>query len=421
MKTIGFITEYNPFHNGHLYHMQKAREITGGNSIICVMNGNFMQRGRPAITDKWSRTKMALSHGVDLVLELPLVYGIRSAEYFARGAVLTLASTGIVDSLVFGSESGNIDILKKISRILIKEPVYFQNLLKKYLKEGISFPAAREKALLNYYYFSEPESNLDEIEKSINTPNNILGIEYLKILYENNIDIKPLTIKRKGEHYHSTKATGNFLSASAIRNLIYNSHNFSKIRKALPPSSHKYLEEDIKKGKIPICRNHLGIMILAKLRQQNVDSLQKYTTADSGLEKRINEFAYSSGSLTKLVEKIKTKAYTQTRIERLLLHILFDLTKKEFELIDKKGLQYLRILGFNQNGEKLLAKIKKKSSLPLITQPADYLNTPRINSQDPLIKMLSFDLIASDIYTLLYKKPEKRKGHLDFYRPVIKM
>ncbi len=421
MNTIGIITEYNPFHNGHLYHLQKAKEITGYDKIICVMNGNFMQRGMPAVTDKWSRTKMALNNGVDLVLELPLVYGIRSAEYFARGSILTLASTGIIDAVVFGSEAGNIQYLKKIASILLAEPEYFQNLLKKYLNNGLSFPAAREKALYNYYKLSRPVK-LKEFKKIINAPNNILAIEYLKALQKYNIKIKPYTVKRKGADYHSLATGSEIASASAIRKSIYNQHNnFNKIKNMLPAQAYKYLVEDFNSNKIPVQKDYLGAIILNKLRQLPLESLKQYTTPASGLEMRINEFAYLSGSLTELIDNIKTKNFTWSRIQRLLLHILFELTLESFNYIDKHGLQYLRILGFTETGEKLLADIKEKSSLPLITQPADYLTAADRDSEDPLIKMLSYDLLASDIYTLLYKDPRQRKGHLDFYNPVIKI
>jgi len=189
----------------------------------------------------------------------------------------------------------------------------------------------------------------------------------------------------------------------------------------LPAQSYKYLVEDYNNGKIPVQKHYMGVIILNKLRQLPLQSLKKYTSPGSGLEMRVNEFAYLSGSLTELIDNIKTKAFTWTRIQRLLLHILFELTLESFNYIDKHGLQYLRILGFTKTGEKLLANIKEKSSLPLITQPADYLTAANRDSEDPLIKMISYDLLASDIYTLLYKNPHNRKGHLDFYNPVIKI
>lgn len=426
MKTTGIITEYNPFHNGHLYHLQKTKKITPNNYIICLMNGNFMQRGMPAVTDKWSRTKMALENGVDLVLELPLVYGIRSAEYFAEGSILTLASTGIVDSIVFGSEVGNIKSLTSIASILADEPEDFKEFLQKYVNSGLSFPAAREKALLDYYKFhyngNNNFANIDDIKDIINNPNNILGIEYIKALQKHNLNIKPYTIKRKGAAYHSSSINNKVISASAIRKLIYSvKDNKQQIKNSVPGESWKYLEQDFCEGKIPLVTDHLGAIILNKLRQLSVKELSNYTTSGSGLERRIDEFAYLSGSLPELIDSIKTKAYTWTRIQRLLLHILFSLTKSDFRQIDKNGLQYLRILGFTRKGENMLAKIKKKSPLPLISQPADYLTAVDRNSEDPLIKMLSYDLLATDIYTLLYKNPEKRQGHLDFYTPVIKI
>ncbi|MFW5988554.1 MAG: nucleotidyltransferase [bacterium] len=424
MSILGIITEYNPFHNGHLYHLQQSKKITGAEAVICIMNGNFVQRGRPAVTDKWSRTKMALANGVDLVIELPLIYGIRSAEYFAEGAVRLLGETNIVDNLVFGSEIGEIDPLAYLAEIFLDEPESYQKHLKKNLGKGFSFPEAREKALFAYLdSCGNINLKLDNalIQKVISEPNNILGIEYLKALKRYNIEITPLTIRRSHKNYHSQEVKSNLASATAIRKKIYNNKvNFSEIKYTIPSATMKILERDMNEGKIPIKREYLGILVLSSLRQMTSEQLTDFAEIDEGLANRMIDAAYKTGSLNQLISAVKTRAFTWTRVQRNLLHILFKLKSSQFKKTDY-GPGYFRVLGFTKNGEKLLTSIKRHSTLPIITQPAGYLKSKKQKSKDFLKRQLSFDILASDLYSLLYKEPEKRGGHLDFYNPVIKI
>ncbi len=422
MKITGIITEYNPFHNGHLYHLNRSKNLNKNQGIICVMNGNFMQRGQPAVTDKWSRTKMALENGVDLVIELPLIYGIRSAEYFASGAIKTLAATGVVSSIVFGSETGKIEPLKQIAEILIKEPNSYSKKLKENLNKGDSFPVAREKALI---YYLDHSSGINKINKSdiINTisqPNNILGIEYLKTILKLNLPVKSFTIKRTHKNYHSKKATHKLASATAIRELIYQ-NKIKEIKNLIPDNCYNIIESDFNTGKIPIKKQFLGNMILSKLRQLSPDNLKKYAEINNGLENRIISASHKSGNLEKLISSIKTKNYTRTRIQRNLLHILFSLKNYDLKKMDSSGIKYLRVLGFNTRGEKILSRINSRSSRPIITQPADFLKSINCKSNNPLIKQLSYDILASDVYTLLYSQRNQRNGQQDFLRPVIKV
>ncbi len=419
MTILGIITEYNPFHNGHLYHLKEAKEISGAEAAVCLMNGNFVQRGRPALVDKWVRTKMAIENGVDLIIELPLIYGIRSAEYFAQGSIQTLNATGIIDKLVFGSEAGKIEPLKIIARILLDEPSFFKKCLKDYLSDGLSFPAARELALLDYLDRYENTSTLKEVASVFQEPNNILGIEYIKAIYSTKSDIIPLTIKRTGSNYHEKELLGDVASATAIRKKIYQ-EDFNMVKKAVPASCWKILENTFKQGKGPVDKNNLGIMILNKLRQLSFDELKDFAEIENGLGNRIIEAAHNSGNLNQLIDNIKTRAFTWTRIQRNLLHILFNIKEKDFQSLDYHGPKYLRILGFNKKGEELLARIKANSPLPMITQPADYLNEVNIDSNEPLIKSLSHDIQATDIYSLLFPEPRKRRGHLDFTTPIIR-
>ncbi|MDI3546476.1 MAG: hypothetical protein PWR10_128 [Halanaerobiales bacterium] len=425
MNISGIITEYNPFHNGHLYHLQKVKERCENNAIICIMNGNFVQRGQPALLDKWARTRMAIENGVDLVIELPLVYGIRSAEYFALGAVQLLNATGVVDSLVFGSELGRIEPLKILAGILNEEKPYFQKRLRTYLNNGFPYPVAREKALHDYINRNPERFRLDddEIERAMAQPNNILGIEYIKAIYQLNSRIKPVTIKRIKSDYHSRELSGEIASATAIRERIDSGTNklttLPDLKKFMPEASWRILKEEFQEGKAPVRENYLGIIILAKLRQMKTSELKEFAEIDNGLENRIMEAAHHTGTFYQLVDQIKTKAFTWTRIQRNLLHILFGLDAAEFRLLDENGPQYLRVLGFNKRGEKILARIMEKSSLPVIIQPADFLNSIDLKNKDPLIKSLSYDILASDLYSLLYPAPEKRVGHQDFTTPLI--
>ena len=412
LKITGIITEYNPFHYGHLYHYEKSKKITNSDAAICIMNGNFTQRGLPAITDKWSRAKMALEAGVDIIFELPLVYGIRSANYFAKGSVKLLAETNLVSNFVFGSESGKIKPLMKIAQFLNKNDNNFNQEIQDLIRAGHSYPVAREKALNKFF---KDEKVISEIK----SPNNILGIEYIRAVLENNLDLNPLTIKRTSNNYHSNEINGEFASGSALRKLIIK-NKIEKLKKLVPESSFEILKNELINGKIPVNKNNLTFPILTKLRMSSPKELKKYAEIINGLENRFYNSALESGNYNQLIEKINTKSITQNRIQRNLLHILFGLTEKEFNKIDTNGPAYLRVLAFNKNGEKILSKLKEKSNLPIITQISNYLNDVDLASENPVIKQLSYEILADDIYSLLYKNPKYRKGRQDFYQKIIK-
>jgi predicted nucleotidyltransferase len=229
MKVVGLITEYNPFHNGHKYHIEEARRITGADYVVAVMSGDFVQRGVPAIIDKYSRTRMALNNGVDLVLELPVCYATGSAEYFAHGAVAVLNALGVVDYLCFGSEAGEIELLQKATELIYSAPASFDDLLKAYLKEGLNYPAARQKALEAVTGSLSPDNNRPDdnnaLIKVFTEPNNILGIEYLKAIHDLSASMQPVTIRREVAHYHEATLTridtpSVISSATAIRSTI---------------------------------------------------------------------------------------------------------------------------------------------------------------------------------------------------------
>ena len=289
MKVVGLITEYNPFHNGHKYHIQKAKEITNADFVVVVMSGNFVQRGTPAILDKYTRTKMALMMGADIVFELPISFACASAEFFAYGAIAVLERLGFVDYLCFGSEAGSLELLEPVADILQTEPIEYKNLLNQYLKKGHSFPTARANALKDYislfdttqlYNYTKTQiveysetikklKNLStkELEQFLSSSNNILGIEYLKALKQQNSKIIPFTIKREGSAYTDTNLASNhtYSSATAIRNLLEKENNFSFLENTMPKEVLSLIEPLYKKT-FPICENDFSTLLYYKLR-----------------------------------------------------------------------------------------------------------------------------------------------------------
>ncbi|HLV10645.1 MAG TPA: nucleotidyltransferase [Halanaerobiales bacterium] len=420
MKVLGIITEYNPFHYGHLYHLQEAKKISKANYTICIMNGNFVQRGRPAFINKWTRTMMALKNGVDLIIELPLIYGIRSAEYFADGSIQLLNATGLVSDFVFGSETGEIEILKEIAKILNEKNQYFNKRLKIQINKGYPYPAAREKALIDYLSTNNFDFKNEKVFNIIRQPNNILGIEYIKALLKSNSTITAHTIKRKGSTYHSLKTARSIASATAIRKYI-TENGLNSAEKLLPLNTMELLKREFSEGRTPIKEELLDSVILAKLRAMPTGELQNYAEINDSLENRIIQAAHIAGSLKTITDKIMTKAFTRTRIQRNLLHILFDLKEKDFAKYDQEGPQYIRVLGVNKKGIKLLSELSENSSLPVIIKVSNYLRNKDIESRNLIEKSLSYDLLASDIYSLLYPDRKQRMGNNDYSIPLIKI
>lgn len=418
MKVLGLVVEYNPFHNGHAYHLAKAKELSGADYVVCVMSGNFIQRGEPAIVNKWARAKMALLSGVDLVIELPVVYAAASAEYFSYAAVKLLDSLGFVDFLCFGSEHGDITELNRIAALLLEEPSGYKEALRRLIATGISYPAAREKALIDY--FSSEAGFSSVIKDIIGSSNNILGIEYLKALKRLNSNIIPLTVRRVANSYNSPELTGCISSATSIRKHI-NASPLSlsedpKLSTALPDASRTILEEEFQNGRGPVYPKAFEELILYTLRSCSKATLASMPYISEGIENRIKAAADNSGSLDKLVEAISTKRYTRTRVQRILFNSLLAVTSEEFEDFNKYGgPQYIRIFGFNAKGRKLLSEAKKKASLPVIMKTADYRT-----SCNPLLKrMLELETKATDIYVLGYNNPLFRKAGQEFTQNVV--
>lgn len=428
MSATALIVEYNPFHNGHQYHLDQSKKITQNDELIVIMSGNFTQRGDAALLDKWARTKQALSCGADLVLELPLIYNIRSAEYFAYYSVLSLVKSNIVDSIVFGSETGEIKILNALAGALVNESSEFKKELQSHLKNGSDFPTARRKALLSSYHNYTELQNFDKktIEKVLKTPNNILGIEYLKSLLKLKSSINAYTLKRIGTDYHSQNVNENYASASLIRNLI-NSKPISEAltiaKELMPVNSWEILNNEIQKGRFVKKDSRTKIIsnIVDQLRRYNAEDLKTYKGIKNGLENRIIDKAAAAFESDTFLESLKSKNLTESRIKRKLLQIYFNLNAKKINLVEKNAPHYLRVLGIKKEKEYLLSRLQQKSAVEIIINPAEKINNLNLDSKDPLDLSLSFDLLASDLYALLYQNPKQSKSRRDFQQRFLKI
>ena len=397
-KVLGIIAEYNPFHNGHLLHLNKSKEETGAEYSICIMSGNFVQRGNTSIVNKWVKTEMALNSGIDLVLELPTVYSISSAENFAEGAIKLLNSLKIVDTVSFGSENSDIDILNRISGILYEEPKQYVEFLNEELKKGLSFPKARENAILLYL-------NDQKYSNILNQPNNTLAIEYLKALKKYKSHIMPIAIKREKAFYNSNCIVDEYASATAIRNMIVN-NQFNDIRKVMPRLAYDLLMQEIENNQYVIDISKFEKEILYSIRRLSTADLKKFPEVNEGLENAIKNAANSCNTLAELINIIKSKRYTQTRIQRILLYILLGISKSDIKL-SKNTMPYIRVLGMNENGKKILSSLSSNANV--ITSVKSFENSC---TDSNLLRMLEIDKFATDVYTLAYQSDSK--ANLDY-------
>ncbi len=393
-NVVAIIGEYNPFHNGHAYHIQKTKELTNADFVIAIISGSFVQRGNVSLIDKWSKADMALLNGVDLVIELPTVYSISSAENFAEGAIKILNSLKIVDTLSFGSEFCDLEVLEKIADVLIQEPPEFKTLLEHELSKGVSFPKARENALLMY---------LNDIRKYANilsSPNNILAIEYLKALKRTKSKMKPLAVQRVNVGYNELETKNNFASATAIRKKIID-NTPAGISKLMPPTSYKILYNSIKKGHYVKDISSFEKEITYSLRRMYTDEIADLPDVTEGLENSIQDAADSCNTLSEFMNIVKSKRYTSTRIQRILLYALLGITKDDMKASHKIQ-PYVRILGMNEKGKKLLSEISRSNpKLNVITSVKKFMDSKP--NQD-LENMLNIDINATNIYTLGYEK-----------------
>ena len=405
MKICAIVAEYNPFHNGHKYQIEEIKRKTDADIIIAIMSGNFIERGLPASFDKWARAKMAIENGIDIVIELPTLYATASAEYFAHGAVSTLDKLNCVDYIAFGVKNEFEELFNKISNVLTYEPDEYKEELTKELNTGLSFPAARSKALQKYF---KNEYNPDLVEEIMQDSNNILAIEYLKALNRNHSTISPIFIKRTGTDYNSLEINNGICSSTAIRNILKND-DLKTLDEVMPENALKILKEEIDYGKIPMQLENFEKEIMFSLRKISSEDLAKIADVGEGLENVIKKSILSSYDIETLIENIKSKRYTRTRVQRILLHVLLNINEdllKEY----RDDPQYARILGVSKNGKNLLSQVTNASSIPIITSVTKFIN----DANDKQKKLLQLDIEATNIYTLGYQVSNNKKYNLDY-------
>ena len=379
MKIVGLIAEYNPFHNGHQYHIEKAKEITGADAVIVVMSGNFVQRGAPAIMPKHLRAEMALRAGASLVIELPVCYATGTAEQFAYGGVSILNSLGCVDAICFGSECGDINVLNELAKVLCNEPAEYKDSLQKHLRSGLSFPLARQKAIEEVY----PSQGFSNI---LEQPNNILGIEYLKALYRLNSNIKPYTIQRVSSQYHDVDLQEEFSSATALRQVI-GENSIPGLVGQIPNDNISLFQNNYQK-RYPIFTNDFSLLLKYRLLNETKSSLSQYADVSQELANRICNQLNNYVSFEQFCELLKTKEMTYSRISRALIHILLGIKKTDYT-----DIQHARVLGFRKDDADVLTVIKNASAIPLLTKL-----TATKDSSDSAVHMLNQDIYSSNLY-----------------------
>lgn len=406
MKVAGIIVEYNPLHYGHLLHLQRTREKTECDAIVAVMSGGFTQRGEPAIFSKWARTEMALHAGCDLVIELPSAYTVQPAEWFAYGAVSLLEATGLVDSLVFGSESGSLSPLKALADLLTNESPELRLLIQNHLKEGISYPAALGQAVASLYSIPDQATSL------LDQPNNTLGLQYMIALNRLNSSILPETIQREQSQYHDLQPTHEQIaSATAVRRLL-----FSDVQQAtpyLPASTMSIIEREIAAGRGPVKLDQLWQSLFQQITTHSPQQLAQYYDMSEGLEYRFKKIlpTLQNYSITDLMTALKTKRYTYTRLQRLIAHLLLGHTKSVLSIEQlEQGPGYIRVLGFTDTGRELLRQMKKTASLPVITKPTD---TDHIH--------MELDIRASAIQASCFAVQQSSTLYSDYRRSPIRI
>ena len=373
----GIVAEFNPFHNGHKYLIDTIKN-NGENTITVVMSESFVQRGECACMSPNFRTRMALQCGADLVLSLPVPYATASAERFALGGLSVLGGLGCVDALAFGSECDNADLLKKCADILISDELSVA--IEKYLDEGISFPVARQKAV--------EEISGKEIADVLSSPNNILGVEYIKAINKLGLNMDITPVLRKGVAHDSEEARGEFCSASAIREMLEKKEAFDSF---LPDEALRILNEEIKNQKAPASYSKLETAIIYKLRSMKPEDFRELPDVSEGLEYRIAEAVKTSSYLEEILEKIKTKRYTHSRIRRIIICALLGIKKEDVS----SPVPFIRVLGFNGDGAKILKKAKETATLPIVTKSSE------INALDETAKrVFELECFARDMLSL---------------------
>ena len=451
-NVLGIIAEYNPFHNGHLYHLTESKRKCNAKYAVAIISGNFTQRGDASIVNKFEKAKMAIENGIDMVIELPTLYSISSAENFADGAIKILNELNFITHISFGSESGNINQLNNIASILTDEPEEFSKLLKEELRKGSSFPVARQNAIEKFLNLT----NKNEFSKLLNSPNNILAIEYLKALKKTKSNITPITIERKNVDYYSENIVESFASSTKIRKEISENLNMHTnimdmnnmdvnmdmfLNSCMPKKSYDIIKENIEKGNCIQGLKCFEDMIFYKLRSMQINEIKELPDVCEGLENVIKKASNETNSLEDLINKCKSKRYTRTRIQRILIYALLGITRQDMEMSENVN-PYIRVLAVNKNGRELLSIINKtivnKANVKTdinninINKPNDNTDNKiniketniitslkkfeSTNEDKALKRMMEIDKLATDIYTI--KQGSGYFGGLDYTMPI---
>lgn len=410
MNICGIVAEYNPFHNGHLHHIQEARKLTDAEYIIVIMSGNFMQRGTPALMDKYTRAKAALSCGADLVLELPSVYATGSAEYFALGSVSLLDKLGVVTHMCFGSECGDICLLSKAAQIIFREPQNYQKSLLSHIRSGKTYPAARSAALL------EVSPELSSSISFLSSPNNILGVEYIKSLLRLNSPIIPITLTRSGSDYHDKRLGIHQSSATALRQALQSHIPLQELRHQMPQEAYTITEQYLQTTS-PMFINDFSEILYYKLLSEKEQGFTEYLDVSQALSDRICNNLYKFDGIDAFCQLLKTKEITYSRISRCLFHILLNIKKEHLQqCIDKLNLTpYAKILGFRKDSTPLLKEIDNHTSIPLLSKLAD---ANRILTPEAYA-LCQKEVLINDIYSCIRASKNKVPMINEFSTPIV--
>ncbi|HKI51724.1 MAG TPA: nucleotidyltransferase [Geothermobacteraceae bacterium] len=413
MRTVGLITEYNPFHNGHLHHLRQSKRLADAEVAVAVMSGHFLQRGEPALVDKWTRTRMALAAGVDVVVELPFPWACNSAPQFADGAVAVLEALGGIDALCFGSESGELESLQGCARVLQEQDTLIATRTAEQLKTGTTYPAAREQVVR--------EIAGDQVDAGLlATPNNILGIEYFRALERTASGIQPLTLPRIGAGFHDLEGFGEIASATGIRRMLAAGEGVGEY---LPEPCGTLLADALVSGESLDSEILHRLLVAAILR--DAEQLATIYQVDNGLENRLIEAALASRDFDELVDKVKSRQLTRTRIQRILTYVLLGIQRDEMQQALAVGPRYLHLLGCSERGQRYLAASRKWRSLPLIQNFSRVRSTlkrhygPETTAYLKAIAQLKFQEHATLSYQLLLQRASAANRNADYFTDLI--
>ena len=399
MKICAIICEYNPLHYGHLYHIQKARELSGCDAIMCIQAGNFTQRGEPAITNKFVRARMALEASADIVVQIPTAYCCSSAEIFALAGVKIANSFDNVTHLAFGCETENYELLKEIAKFFANEPKEYREKLKKFLDAGNSLPISRQKAVEEL--IKEDLVSFSEITETLNIlskPNNILAIEYLKALYKTKSKIEPIFTTRSNSDYNSADLNGKDSSATAIRTRLLTKNKAKSIKKLVPSFSYKLLKEDMEKFGLPD-QNLFNDLCSYVVKTSTEEEYKNIYDVSEGIHNRFIESAQKFKDFNELLLDVKTKRYTYTRLKRIVLRLLLKINKDTISQIYKiEKLPFIKVLAFNANNKELLSNVNANTNLiirnsNIVKKPSEIYQT-----------LASIEDRANAVYNMLLRK-----------------